>query len=96
MPARDGETERENFRPRGNERWFGRRGHAVAPLATPSTTRRAQWLDPYSGSPQHGPKKSRKRWSKATTTRKDARWEEEEKENSGDRVATLGRVTYKR
>jgi hypothetical protein len=57
MPARDGETERENFRPRGNERWFGRRGHAVAPLATPSTTRRAQWLDPYSGSPQHGPKK---------------------------------------
>ena len=46
--------------------------------------------------PGMGQKSSRKRWSKATTTRKDARWEEEEKENSGDRVATLGRVTYKR
>ena len=57
MPARDGETERENFRPRGNERWFGRRGHAVAAAATPSTTRHAQRLDPYSGSPRHGPKK---------------------------------------
>lgn len=29
----------------------------MAAAATPSTTRRAQRLDPYSGSPRHGPKK---------------------------------------
>ena len=83
------------FLPRGDERWFGRRGHAVAAAATPSTTRCVQWLDPYSGSSQHGPKKFEEEMVEGDHYAERRPLGKEEKENSGDRVAILGRVTYK-
>ena len=88
MPARDG-TELE-FLPRGDERWFGHRVAVAA--ATPSTTRRAMVRSVFRFAPAWA-EKFEEEMVEGDHYGKDARWEEEGE--FGDRVAILGRVTYK-